>query len=383
MTKATVPATKFESFDHLHFWVGNAKQAATYYMARFGFKPLAYRGLETGSKDVVTHVIVQNTIRFAFSSPLNPGNKEMGAHQEKHGDGVKDVAFAVEDSAAAYNAAVQNGATGVQEPTTVKDENGHVVLSSVKTYGDTIHTFVERKNYKGVFLPGYKDITDKDEPLSNITGDVKLELIDHIVGNQDWDQMEPVSTWYEEKLGFHRFWSVDDKQIHTEYSALRSIVMASEDENIKMPINEPAKGKKVSQIEEYVNFYGGAGVQHIALKTEDIMDSVAKLRQRGVEFLTVPNTYYDHLKKRLANSEIQVAEDMALIEKLNLLVDFDEKGYLLQIFTKPLEDRPTVFIEIIQRRNNDGFGVGNFRALFKAIEDEQEKRGTLTDTVNA
>jgi 4-hydroxyphenylpyruvate dioxygenase len=344
-------------------------------------KPIAYRGLETGSKAIATHVIGGNNIRLAFSSPLTTDNAEMGAHIQKHGDGVKDVAFTVDDTAAAYHAAVQNGATSVQEPHTLKDEFGHVILASVQTYGDTIHTFVERKNYKGVFLPGYADMSQKVEPLINVTEDTGLLVIDHIVGNQDWDQMQNVCDWYEEKLGFHRFWSVDDKQIHTEYSALRSVVMTDRDENIKMPVNEPAKGKKVSQIEEYVNFYGGAGVQHIALRTEDIISSVSRLRERGVEFLSVPNTYYEQLRKRLSVSSIQVAEDLAIIEKLNILVDFDEKGYLLQIFTKPVEDRPTLFYEVIQRRNNEGFGVGNFKALFKAIEDEQEKRGTLVESV--
>lgn len=378
MTNVPVPATKFEAFDHLHFWVGNAKQAATFYIARFGFKPFAYKGLETGSRDIVTHVIKQNNIVFAFSSPLQPGNSEMGAHQEKHGDGVKDVAFAVEDAEAAYNAAVANGAKSVRPVEKVEcDKDGTIVLASVQTYGDTIHTFVQRSAYKGAFLPGFIDISDRVDPLSY---DADLLYVDHIVGNQDWDGMVPACEWYEEKLGFHRFWSVDDKQIHTEYSALKSIVMADESEKIKMPINEPAKGKKTSQIEEYVNFYGGAGVQHIALKTENILDTVQKMKDHGVEFLTVPQSYYDQLRKRLENSDIKVAEDLDAIQKLHILVDFDEKGYLLQIFTKPVEDRPTLFFEVIQRRNNDGFGAGNFRALFMALEIEQEKRGNLTNS---
>jgi 4-hydroxyphenylpyruvate dioxygenase len=373
-----VPATKFRAFDHIHFWVGNAKQAASFYITRYGFKPYAYKGLETGSKEVVTHVVRQNDIIFAFSSPLKPGNKEMGAHQEKHGDGVKDIAFTVDDSEAAYNAAVANGAISVRKPERIKSEkDGEIVLSAVQTYGDTIHTFVERKNYVGHFLPGFKDTSMESDPLQY---DVDLRVIDHVVGNQDWNGMQPACDWYEEKLGFHRFWSVDDKQIHTEYSALRSIVMTDADEKVKMPINEPAKGKKVSQIEEFVNFYGGPGAQHIALRTENILDTVAKMRDRGVEFLQAPSTYYEQLRKRLAGASIQVAEDLDTIQKLNILVDFDEKGYLLQIFTKPVEDRPTLFFEVIQRRNNEGFGVGNFKALFKAIEDEQAKRGTLVDT---
>lgn len=377
MSKATVPATKFEAFDHIHFWVGNAKQAATFYIARYGFKPYAYKGLETGSKDIVTHVVRQNNIVFALSSALQPGNKEMGAHHEKHGDGVRDVAFAVEDAEAAYNAAVTNGAISIRAPERFKSEqDGEIVLASVQTYGDTVHTFVERRNYKGHFLPGFMDVSHKADPLAY---DVDLLYVDHIVGNQDWDGMQSACEWYEEKLGFHRFWSVDDKQIHTEYSALRSVVMADESEKVKMPINEPAKGKKVSQVEEFVNFYGGSGVQHIALRTENILETVQKMQDRGVEFLTIPNTYYDQLKKRLAGASIEVKEDLEIIQKLCILVDFDEKGYLLQIFTKPVEDRPTLFFEVIQRRNNDGFGAGNFRALFKAIEDEQERRGTLVD----
>jgi 4-hydroxyphenylpyruvate dioxygenase len=298
---------------------------------------------------------------------------------EHHGDGVKDVAFRVDNVDAIYNAAVTNGAISIQEPTDLKDEDGVVRVAAVQTYGDTIHTFVDRSNYNGPFLPNYR-LNNAEDPLSKITADVELRLIDHIVGNQDWDGMKPACEWYEEKLGFHRFWSVDDKQIHTEFSALKSIVMTDKDENIKMPINEPAKGKKKSQIEEYVDFYGGAGVQHIALKTEDIIKSVSYLRERGVEFLSVPSTYYDILRKRLETSDIKVTEDIDTIQKLHILVDFDENGYLLQIFTKPVEDRPTLFLEIIQRHNNSGFGVGNFKALFKAIEDEQALRGNLTET---
>ncbi|KAL0488293.1 4-hydroxyphenylpyruvate dioxygenase [Acrasis kona] len=376
--KAVVPAGKFLGYDHLHFWVGNAKQAASFYTTRMGFKHVAYRGLETGSREVVTHVINQKGIYLAFSSTLRPNNKEMGDWLSLHGDGVKDVAFAVSDVDAIYNAAVTNGATSIKEPHEVKDETGTVRLASVQTYGDTIHTFVDRSNYKGVFLPGFK-ASEVNDPLAKFTDEIDLEVIDHIVGNMDWNGMKNACDWYEEKLGFRRFWSVDDNQIHTEFSALSSIVMTDVDEKVKMPINEPAKGKKKSQIEEYVEFYGGAGVQHIALLTHDILKSVKLLKERGVDFLSVPDTYYDLLRKRLANSDIKVTEDLDVIQKLNILVDFDENGYLLQIFTKPVEDRPTLFFEVIQRHNNNGFGVGNFKALFKAIEDEQAKRGTLTD----
>jgi len=269
----------------------------------------------------------------------------------------------------------------IQKPTIIENEkDGKIILSSVQTYGDTIHTFVERKNFKGHFLPGFKDTSNLKDVFEKFTDPINLEIIDHVVGNQTWNEMDDVVNWYKEKLGFIRFWSVDDKQIHTDFSALKSTVVCDVDENVKMPINEPAKGKKVSQIEEYVEFYGGVGVQHIALKTEDILDSVTKLKQRGVEFLTIPDTYYSNLEKRLSDSNIKVAEDLSTIKKLGILCDFDEQGYLLQIFTKPVEDRPTVFFEIIQRRKNKGFGVGNFKALFQAIEMEQEKRGTLLDS---
>lgn len=378
--KATVPASKFYAFDHIQFIVGNAKQAASYYITRFGFQKLAYKGLETGDRTTTTHVIKNGNVIFAFSSAMNPGNKEFGAFLEQHGDGVKDVAFTVEDARKIYDAAVANGAKSIREPHELKDEHGTVVLASVQTYGDTVHTFVERKNYKGVFLPGYRTYTEeqiKAEPINQVFADPKLIRVDHIVGNQDWNEMEPAVQWYMEKLGFHRFWSVDDKQIHTEFSALKSIVVTDKDENIKMPINEPAEGKKKSQIQEYVEFYGGAGVQHIALLTNDIIHTVSNLRSRGVEFLPIVSSYYEHLRKRLAHASIQVKEDLDTIEKLHILVDFDDKGYLLQIFTKPVEDRPTLFYEIIQRANNDGFGIGNFKALFQAIEDEQAKRGNL------
>lgn len=374
--KAHVPAAKFFGFDHLNFWVGNAFQAASYYITRFGFEPLAYKGLETGSRDMATHVIRQGKVIFSFSSPYKGGvNAEFEQHLAKHGDGVRDVAFTVEDCRAIYNAAVANGATSLVEPHEESDDNGTVVLASIRTYGDTVHTLVERKAYKGLFLPGY--VAAKPDAFTTLLKPTCIDFIDHIVGNQDWDGMTPVEDWYKEKLGFHRFWSVDDKQIHTEYSALRSVVVVDEDRAITMPINEPAVGKKKSQIEEYVDFYGGAGVQHIALNTQDIITTVAGLRSRGVQFLSVPEKYYTDLRKRLGASSVQVKEDLDTIQKLDLLVDFDDDGYLLQIFTKPVEDRPTLFIEIIQRANHDGFGVGNFKALFESIELEQDKRGNL------
>jgi len=370
---------KFLGFDHLVFWVGNAKQAASVYTARFGFEYYAYSGLETGSRQVATHVVKKDKIVFAFQSSygtINDKENEIAAHVSKHGDGVRDVAFEVEDATKVHDHAVEKGAKSVRKPEKLSDENGYVIISTIQTYGDTVHTFIERKNYKGFFMPGFKDHYLRD-PLNDLLPDTKLTVVDHCVGNQPEKEMEPVVEWYEKMLEFHRFWSVDDTMMHTEYSALASIVIADFDENIKMPINEPAQAKKKSQIQEYVDYYVGAGVQHIALKTEDIIASVTALRHRGVEFLPCPKSYYENLRKKLPLLNIKVAEDIDTIEKLNLLIDYDDKGYLLQIFTKPVEDRPTLFFEIIQRRNHFGFGAGNFKSLFQAIEDEQAKRGNL------
>lgn len=308
-------------------------------------------------------------IIFALTSPLNPGNKEFALELEKHGDGVKDVAFTVDDAAGIHNKAVERGAKSVKAPETLKDEHGTVIVASVQTYGDTIHTFVQRVDYTGPFLPGFKPHHYK-EKFNDIAPIPDLLFIDHIVGNQPDMEMEPVAQWYERMLDFHRFWSVDDTMIHTEYSSLRSIVMADFDEVIKMPINEPAQGKRKSQIQEYVDYYAGAGVQHIALRTEDVITTVQRLADRGVEFLQVPETYYDNLRKGIQNAGIEVKEDIDTLQRLRILVDYDDKGYLLQIFTKPVEDRPTLFFEIIQRRNHQGFGAGNFKSLFEAIEAE-------------
>ncbi|KAJ3218834.1 hypothetical protein HK099_004910 [Clydaea vesicula] len=369
-------AGRYHGFDHLTFWVGNAKQAATYYITRFGFSPCGYKGLETGSRDVVSHCVSQNGIKFVFQSPLNPGNKYFGDHLVTHGDAVKDVAFTVDNCVAIYEKAVARGAKSIREPWVEEDKHGKVIMATVATYGDVEHTFVERKNYTGNFLPSYTSTLVAD-PLEAFLPQTNLLYVDHIVGNQPDLEMVKACEFYEKCLDFHRFWSVDDKQIHTEFSALRSIVMADYDEVVKMPINEPAAGKKKSQIQEYVDYHGGAGVQHIALRSENIIDSVSSLRKRGVQFLSVPPSYYENLKLRLDSSNIKVAEDLKKLEELHILVDYDESGYLLQIFTKPLEDRPTLFIEIIQRRGNSGFGAGNFKALFESIEQEQEKRGNL------
>jgi 4-hydroxyphenylpyruvate dioxygenase len=367
---------KFYCFDHIRFWVGNAKQAASFYTTRFGFEPVAYQGLETGHREVVSHAIRLNKIIFVFSSALQPGNKAMADHMDRHGDGVRDVAFTVDDAAGIWKKAVSRGAKSVQEPIELKDENGTVIIASVQTYGDTVHSFVQRGDYKGPFLPGFAE-SKVGEAINQIIPIPQLNFIDHCVGNQEDSQMEPTAEWYEKMLDFHRFWSVDDSMIHTEYSSLRSIVVCDFDEKVKMPINEPASGKRKSQIQEYVEFYGGAGVQHIALNTNDIITSIERLKNRGVDFLSVPNSYYETLRKRLAHSDLKIEEDLDKLEKLRILIDYDDKGYLLQIFTKPVEDRPTLFFEVIQRHNHEGFGAGNFKSLFEAIEAEQEKRGNL------
>jgi 4-hydroxyphenylpyruvate dioxygenase len=376
---------KFFGFDHVIFWVGNAKQAASYYTTRFGFEYLAYQGLETGERGVASHAVKNGKIVFVFSTSYGPyehKDKEMSEHLVKHGDGVRDMALTVEDAKKTHDVAVSRGAKSLSAPKKLSDEFGSVIVATIQTYGDTVHTLVQRvvdgQLYKGAFLPGFKEHYLKD-PINDILPATKLEIIDHIVGNQPDHEMTPTAEWYEKMLDFHRFWSIDDKMMHTEYSALNSIVMADFDETVKLPINEPAPGKKKSQIQEYVDFYAGAGVQHLALKTENIIDAVAALRKRGVEFLPIPKSYYDNFRKALPNLSIEVKEDVDTIEKLGLLIDYDDNGYLLQLFTKPLEDRPTVFIEIIQRRNFWGFGAGNFKSLFKALEDEQDKRGNLTD----
>jgi 4-hydroxyphenylpyruvate dioxygenase len=369
---------KFVHFDHVRFIVGNAKQAAYWYCHNMGFEPYAYKGLETGSRRVVSHAVRQNKIVFVFDSALLPGNKELGEHLTAHGDGVKDVAFEVEDLDNIVKHAKAQGATVVRDVWEEEDEGGKVRMATLRTYGDTVHTLIERKGFKGFFLPGYKK-SHYEYPLLKSLDPVKLQFIDHCVGNQPDLEMENTAKWYEKMLSFHRFWSVDDSVIHTDYSALRSIVVTNWEESIKMPINEPATGKKkaVSQIQEFVDFYGGAGVQHIALFTPDIITSIQNLRARGVEFLRIPDSYYDLLRKKLKTAKITVKEDMDILQKLKILIDYDDNGYLLQIFTKPVQDRPTLFLEIIQRYNHTGFGAGNFQALFESIEIEQENRGNL------
>ncbi|KAF2016477.1 4-hydroxyphenylpyruvate dioxygenase [Aaosphaeria arxii CBS 175.79] len=380
----------YRGYHHVHWYVGNAKQAAAFYVSRMGFERVAYRGLETGSRAIASHVVRNGGVTFVLTSPLRcleqssrfgdeEGKllREIHAHQERHGDAVKDVAFEVDNLDAIYQSAVSAGAEVIAAPHERSDESGSIRLATIKTYGDTTHTLIEKKNYNGVFLPGYRSEMTSKDPLSKFLPQIKLEAIDHCVGNQDWDEMENICEYYEKVLGFHRFWSVDDKDICTEYSALKSIVMSSPNDVVKMPINEPAKGKKQSQIEEYVDFYGGAGVQHIALRTDDIISAITNLKARGVEFIKVPETYYDSMKMRLKRAGLTLNEDFETLKSLDILIDFDEGGYLLQLFTKHLMDRPTVFIEIIQRNNFDGFGAGNFKSLFEAIEREQELRGNL------
>ncbi len=355
------------SVDYVEFIVGNAKQASHYYQTQYGFEPFAYRGLETGERDKVSYGLRQGNIRFIVTSPLL-ANSPLNIHLIQHGDGVKDVAFTVDNARAAWDYAIRRGAVSVQEPKEFSDEDGMVVMAAIKTYGDTIHTFVERKNYRGIFLPGFKVYQSPLESKS-----VGLKYIDHFVGNQPEGQMQRIAEWYEDVLGFHRFWNADDKDISTKYSALRSIVVADPTEVIKMPINRPAAGMKKSQIEEFVEYYTGPGIQHIAMYTDNIIGTVASLRRRGVEFLDVPPAYYEELPNRISD----LKEDMKELARENILVDVDEFGYMLQIFTKPVQDRPTLFYEIIQRRGSKSFGKGNFKALFEAIEREQEKRGNL------
>ena len=358
--------------DYVEFYVGNAKQSAHYYKTAFGFQSYAYAGLETGLKDRVSYVLKQDKIRLVLTTALN-SDSPIGEHVKKHGDGVKVIALWVEDARKSFEETVKRGAKVYMEPIVEKDEHGEVVRAGIYTYGETVHMFVERKNYKGEFLPGFKEWKSDYNPAA-----VGLKFIDHMVGNVGWNQMNATVKWYEDVMGFVNFLTFDDKQITTEYSALMSKVMSNGNGRIKFPINEPAEGKKKSQIEEYIDFYEGAGVQHLALATDDIIKTVADLKARGVEFLPPPpQAYYDDIPRRLGVHMDTMKEDIKELQKLSILVDADEEGYLLQIFTKPVEDRPTLFYEIIQRMGAKGFGAGNFKALFESIEREQALRGTL------
>ncbi len=353
--------------DYIEFFVGNARQSSVYYRAAFGFRLIGYRGPETGVRDRASYLLEQDKIRILLTSPLGPDGV-IADHVRKHGDGVRDLAFWVDDTRDAWAKAVERGATSVQEPTVIKDEHGEVVIAAIATYGDTIHSIVERKNYTGLFLPGFVPMSSEFEP-----GPVGLKYVDHCVGNVELGRMNDWVSFYERVLGFHNLLTFDDKDISTEYSALMSKVMSNGNGRIKFPINEPASGKKKSQIEEYLDFYGGPGVQHIAVATDDIIATVSALKARGVEFLRAPTTYYEELQQRVG----AIDEPVDVLSQLGILVDRDDEGYLLQIFTRPVQDRPTLFFEIIQRKGAKGFGKGNFKALFESIEREQALRGNL------
>ncbi len=353
--------------DYLELYVGNAKQAAHFYKTAFGFQSHAYAGPETGVKDRASYVLVQNKIRLVLTTPLYPDHP-ISEQLTKHGDGVKIIALWVDDAYDAYHQTISRGAESYLEPQTLEDENGTLRMAGIYTYGETVHMFVERKNYNGLFMPGFKKWESHYNPEP-----VGLLYVDHCVGNVGWHQMDKWVKFYEDVMGFKNILTFDDKQISTEYSALMSKVMSNGNGYVKFPINEPAEGKKKSQVEEYLDFYGDEGVQHIAIATNDIVDTVTKLQDRGVEFLKVPSAYYDDLEARVGKIE----ENVEPLKDLGILVDRDEEGYLLQIFTKPVEDRPTLFFEIIQRKGAKSFGAGNFKALFEALEREQELRGNL------
>ncbi len=353
--------------DYIEFYVGNAKQAAHYYQTAFGFQPLAYAGPETGVKDRASYVLVQDKIRFILTSGLS-SDSPICEHARKHGDGVKCLALWVDDASRAYEESTSRGAESYQAPTTIEDADGSVTTAGIKIYSDTVHMFVERKDYQGTFMPGYIAWEPEYQP-----SDTGLLYVDHCVGNVGWNQMNKWVKFYEDVMGFKNILSFDDKDISTEYTALMSKVMSNGNGYVKFPINEPAEGKKKSQVEEYLDFYEGEGVQHAALATKDIISTVKQLKSRGVEFLTIPTTYYEELQSRVG----KIDEDVDTLAELGILVDRDDEGYLLQIFTKPVEDRPTLFFEIIQRKGAKSFGKGNFKALFESIEREQERRGNL------
>src|SRR5687768_10898857 len=376
---STIPATNtkqnietdflpLEGTDYVEFYVGNAKQAAHYYMTAFGFQPLAYSGPETGMKDKASYAVRQHKLTFVLTTPLRPDNP-IADHIYKHGDGVKAISLRVNNATSAWEETTKRGAESYMEPQRLKDDNGEVVMSGIHTYGDTVHLFIERKNYNGTFIPGYR-------PWSNPhfkPADTGLLYVDHCVGNVGWNQMNPWVKFYEDVMGFKNILTFDDEDISTEYSALMSKVMSSGNGYVKFPINEPAEGKKKSQVEEYLEFYNGEGVQHVAMATNDIVHTVSQLRSRGVEFLRVPQTYYDDLLDRVG----KIDEDLEPLKEHGILVDRDDEGYLLQLFSRPVQDRPTLFFEIIQRKGAKSFGKGNFKALFEALEREQEARGNL------
>ena len=374
---APIPETAHDTFpingtDYIEFYVGNAKQASLYYRAAFGFQIVAYRGPETGTRDRASYVLQQGKIRFILTTAIRPDLSPEAAfiaeHVHKHGDGVRDLAMWVDDARDAFTKAVERGAQVVQEPRALRDDDGEVVIAAIRTYGETIHSLVERRNYRGLFLPGFRPLQPRYQGE-----EVGLQYVDHCVGNVELGKMNHWVGFYADVMGFRNLLTFDDKDISTEYSSLMSKVMANGNDRIKFPINEPASGKKKSQIEEYLEFYVGPGVQHMALATDDIVATVTALRDRGVEFLSVPTSYYDELQARVG----KIDEPVDVLAQLGILVDRDPDGYLLQIFTKPVQDRPTVFYEIIQRKGAKSFGKGNFKALFESIEREQALRGNL------
>jgi 4-hydroxyphenylpyruvate dioxygenase len=364
---AAVDTFPINGTDYVEFYVGNAKQAATYYRAAFGFRLIGYRGPETGTRDRVSYLLEQNKVRFILTTGLAPDHP-VQEHVTRHGDGVRDIALWVDDARDAFRKAVERGAQPAYQPESLRDEHGEVIVAGIRTYGDTIHSLVERRGYDGLFMPGFRAVESPYNPEP-----VGLQYVDHCVGNVELGAMNRWVQFYQDVLGFKNLISFDDKDISTEYSALMSKVVANGNERIKFPINEPAQGKKKSQIDEYLEFYRGPGVQHVAIITHDIVSSVTALRDRGVEFLRVPTTYYDDLQGRVG----RIDEPIEPLKELGILVDRDDEGYLLQIFTKPVQDRPTLFYEIIQRKGARSFGKGNFKALFEAIEREQALRGNL------
>ena len=354
--------------DYVEFYVGNAKQAAHFYKTALGFQSLAYTGLETGVKDRTSYVVVQDKIRLVFTTPMMQDNQEICNHIEKHGDGVKVIALWVEDAKKAWEETTSRGAESYLEPITEEDSHGMIVKSGIKIYGDTVHIFIERKNYNGIFLPGFEKWDSSYSP-----SEVGLKYIDHMVANVGWGEMNVWENFYSQTMGFANLITFDDKDISTQYTALMSKVMTNGNGRIKFPINEPAEGLKKSQIEEYLDFYNGPGCQHIAVATDDIVSTVSQMKERGIEFLKIPDQFYDTVLQRVG----EIDEEILTLKKHGILVDRDDEGYLLQIFTKPLTDRPTLFFEIIQRKGAQSFGKGNFKALFESIEAEQAKRGTL------
>jgi 4-hydroxyphenylpyruvate dioxygenase len=366
-SSVTADAFPINGTDYIEFWVGNAKQASLFYRATFGFQLIGYRGPETGVRDRASYLLQQDKIRIVLTSPLGPDGP-IAEHVRRHGDGVRDLAFWVDDARSAWATAVERGAASVQEPAEMRDEHGVIVHAAIATYGDTIHSLVERRNYRGMFMPGYREA----HPAYQGTG-VGLKYVDHCVGNVELGKMNEWVAFYERVLGFFNLLTFDDKDISTEYSSLMSKVMSNGNGRIKFPINEPAAGKKKSQIDEYLDYYHGPGVQHIAVATDDIIATVEALTERGVEFLKTPTSYYEDLQQRVGT----IDEPLDVLARLGILADRDDEGYLLQIFTKPVQDRPTLFYEIIQRKGAKGFGKGNFKALFEAIEREQDARGNL------